>query len=101
MKIKHLLFCLFLFSVPAISLAQDKASSEKSTPTSKAQRKADKKKWKDDRLKEHQDKKMVKNYHKALQTKKVQKRMKKNKKKAERINDNKREFFLKRWFGRS
>jgi ABC-type transport system involved in cytochrome bd biosynthesis fused ATPase/permease subunit len=36
--------------------------------------------------------------HLDIQTKKVRKRMKKNKKKSKRINDNRREFFLTRWF---
>ena len=49
---------------------------------------------------EKQEKKKIKQHHKKLQTKKVQKRMKKNKKKAMRNNENKREFFLKRWFTR-
>jgi hypothetical protein len=33
-----------------------------------------------------------------IQTKAVQKRMKESKRKAKRHNENKREFFLKRWF---
>ncbi len=36
--------------------------------------------------------------HLDIQTRKVRKRMKKNKKKSKRINDNRREFFLTRWF---
>jgi hypothetical protein len=101
MKILRILLLLIILGLPSYIYAQDKGDSKSSAPTSRAQRMADKKKWKEQRLKAHQDKKMVKQHHKMLQTKKVQKRMKKNKRKAERINDNKREFFLKRWFGRS
>ena len=36
--------------------------------------------------------------HNDLQTKKVQKRMKKSLKKAKKNNENRREFFIKRWF---
>lgn len=44
------------------------------------------------------EKKMIKNHHKKLQDKKTYKRMKKSRKKATMYNENKREFFLKRWF---
>ncbi|MFH1320673.1 MAG: hypothetical protein ABII90_08475 [Bacteroidota bacterium] len=43
------------------------------------------------------EKKIVKKYQ-EIQAKEVQKRMKKSKKKANRINENKRRFFLIRWF---
>ena len=36
--------------------------------------------------------------HMKIQTKETRKRMKKNKKKSKRINNNRQEFFLKRWF---
>lgn len=44
------------------------------------------------------EKKMIKKHHKKLQDKKTYKKMKKSKKKAQMYNENKREFFLKRWF---
>lgn len=44
------------------------------------------------------EKKMIKKHHKKLQDKKTYKRMKKSRKKATRYNENKREFFIKRWF---
>lgn len=50
------------------------------------------------RRKEKAEKKAIKKYHKRLQTKTVQKRMKSSRKRAVRYNDNKREFFIKRWF---
>ena len=36
--------------------------------------------------------------HMQIQTKETRKRMKKNRRKANRHNNNRREFFLKRWF---
>ena len=36
--------------------------------------------------------------HIDIQTKAVQKRMKKSKRRSKRINDNRKEFFLSRWF---
>lgn len=44
------------------------------------------------------EKKMIKKHHKKLQDKNTYKRMKKSRKKAAMYNENKREFFLKRWF---
>lgn len=44
------------------------------------------------------EKKMIKKHHKKLQDKKTYKRMKKSRKKSQMYNENKREFFLKRWF---
>jgi hypothetical protein len=50
---------------------------------------------------ERAERKAIKKYHKRLQTKKVRKRMKSNRRKTARYNDNKREFFLIRWFKNS
>jgi hypothetical protein len=47
---------------------------------------------------EKAEKKAVKKHHKRIQTKKVRKRMKSSKNTAIRNNENKREFFMKRWF---
>lgn len=46
---------------------------------------------------EKAEQKAIRKHHKRIQTKAVQKRMKTSKKKSKRYNDNKREFFLKRW----
>lgn len=99
--IKKILLPLILI-LPIALFAQDNSgnSEQQKTPTSRAQRKLAKQKWKEERAKKRDDRKMVKQHHKRLQTKTVQKRMKKNKKKSERVNDNRREFFLKRWFKR-
>lgn len=50
------------------------------------------------RRKERAERKAIKAYHKRLQTKKVRRRMKQSRKSAIRYNDNRREFFLKRWW---
>lgn len=47
------------------------------------------------------EKKAIKKYHKRLQTKTVRKRMKSSRKNATRYNDNRKEFFIKRWFKNS
>ena len=50
------------------------------------------------RRKERAERKAIKAHHKKLQTKKVRKRMKQSRKAAMRHNDNRREFFITRWF---
>ena len=47
---------------------------------------------------ERLEKKVIRKHHKKLQDKKTYKRMKKSRQKANMYNENKREFFLKRWF---
>ena len=61
-------------------------------------RKQQKRESREKRKLEKAERKKVKLHHKKLQTKKVQKRMKKSRQTAIRNNDNKREFFMKRWF---
>jgi hypothetical protein len=46
---------------------------------------------------EKAEQKAIKKHHKRIQTKKVLKRMKASRKKSKRINNNEKEFFLKRW----
>ena len=41
---------------------------------------------------------MVKDHHKKIQTKQTRKTMRKEKRKGEKARQNKREFFLIRWF---
>ncbi len=48
--------------------------------------------------KERAEKKAVKKHHKRIQTKKVRKRMRESRKLANRHNENKSEFFVKKWF---
>lgn len=71
-----------------------------SIASERKKRKAIRKEAQEQRRKERAERKAIKAYHKRLQTKTVRKRMKRNRAKAQRINDNKREFFLKRWFTR-
>lgn len=71
-----------------------------SIASERKKRKAARKEAREQRRKERAERKAIKAYHKRLQTKTVRKRMKRNRSKAQRINDNKREFFLKRWFAR-
>lgn len=92
------LVCLALFSLPLISYSQDvDARSPKPNNGSSQQVKADKKKAK-------QQKEIAKGVekgkkrHEKLQAKNTKKMMKKSKRKSKRWNENKREFFLKRWF---
>lgn len=98
-KIIFLIICL----LPLAAHAQDQAKKDdnKAPATSRVQRRAAKKKWKEQRKAEMEDKKAVKAYHKRLQTKKTLRRMKQEKKKSDRLRANKREFFLVRWFRRS
>ncbi len=100
------LFVCALFLFPLSSTGQEGAGGNPSKTSgtaavnTRAERKKDRKKWKEQRRKEKLDRKVVKQHHKKLQTKKVRKRMKKDKRKANRTNENKREFFLKRWFSK-
>lgn len=47
---------------------------------------------------EKEEQKAIRKHHKRIQTKAVQKRMKASRRKSKRYNDNKPEFFLKRWY---
>ena len=89
---------LFLiFSTPLFSQTK---SEEKRTDveSAKAKRKKDKKIWKERRKEERGEKQAVKSHNKSLQTKETRKRMRKNKSKANRRNENKKEFYLIRYF---
>lgn len=96
---KKIIF-LLLLAVPFITVAQEKQSKDKAPATTRMQRKAAKKKWKEQRKLERDQKKAVKQHHKRLQTKETRKRMKQERKKGEKMRANKREFFLVRWFKR-
>lgn len=92
------LFSLFFFFMSFSLKAQDiNAHSPKPIAGSHQQRDADKKKIK-------QQKKIEKNTEKArkqhlkLQSKNTKKMMRKSNHSSKRWNENKKEFFLKRWF---
>jgi hypothetical protein len=93
-KILILCTCLFFFVNPA----QNSGPKEKSLKSERKVRRELRAEAKEKRRKERAEKKAIKKYHKRLQTKKVRKRMKASRKTAIRNHDNKREFFIKRWF---
>lgn len=88
---------LFICLLPLSAISQE-APKDKAPATSRVQRKAAKKKWKEQRKMEMEQKKAVKQHHKRIQTKETRKRMRKEKKKSDKMRANKREFFLVRWF---
>ncbi len=88
---------LFICFLPMVAVCQE-TKTEKAPQTSKAQKKKAKQKWKEDRKMEMEHAKIVKQHHKRLQTKETRKRMKQEKKKSNKLRENKREFFLIRWF---
>lgn len=92
-------FCLFLSNV---SFSQDKAKGtgpkEKSFKEELKSNRKLRAERREKRRKERAEKKAIKKYHKRLQTKKVRKRMKESRKASIRYNDNKKEFFAKKWF---
>jgi hypothetical protein len=49
---------------------------------------------------EKEERRFVEKHHKRIQSKEVRKRMKSSRRTAMRNHDNKREFFVKRWFQR-
>lgn len=92
---------VIVFLLAGNIFAQEKSGTgpkEKSFTSERKLRKVLRKEAKEKRRKERAERKAIKKYHKRLQTKKVRKRMKKSKKRATLNNENKREFFLKRWF---
>lgn len=95
------IFTLFLSNA---CLAQDgggKADPPKKDQSFKSKRKlrkADKKKWREDRRNKRAEEKKIRNHHKRIQTKEVRKRMKRSKGTTIRNNANQREPFFKRIF---
>lgn len=71
---------------------------EQSLKSKRKLRKADKKKWKEERSAQRAEEKNRDTHHKRVQTKAVYKRMKQSRAKSNAIRLNKREPFYKRWF---
>jgi hypothetical protein len=92
------LILMAVFIMPIVATAQEAKSKDKPPATSRAQRKAAKQKWKEQRQEDMEHKKAVKEHHKRFQTKKTRKEMRKEQRKSEKLKTNKREFFLIRWF---
>ena len=96
-QLKLIVF-LFMMSLLQPMAAQDlDARSPKPMPLGREQKKADKKKAKQAAELDKAIRKGRKQ-HEKLQSKQTKKMMKKSRKKSKRWNDNRREFFLKRWF---
>ena len=93
----RILFFLLICILPAAAYSQSPVK-EKAPATTKAQKRAAKHKWKEQRKLDSEQKKAIKEHDKALQTKKTRKRMRKEKRKGEKMRQNKRDFFLVRWF---
>ena len=89
-----LLICL----MPLAVTAQEAKSKDKAPASTRAQRKAAKQKWKEERQAEMEQKKAVKAHHKRIQTKQTRKQMRREKRKSDKLKENKRDFFLIRWF---
>jgi len=99
MRFRQIAFLIILsFSLSNLE-AQEKGTGpkEKSLKSQRKIRKELRLEAREKRRKERAERKAVKKYHKRLQTKAVRKRMKASKKSAIRYNENRREFFLKRW----
>jgi hypothetical protein len=71
---------------------------EQSLKSKRKLRKADKKKWKEERSAQRAEEKNRDAHHKRVQTKAVYKRMKQSRAKSNSIRENKRDPFYKRWF---
>jgi hypothetical protein len=99
-RIFFLLVVLFLFN---ISYSQNKSTGppEKTVRQELRKKKQARKESRAKRKLEKAERKAVKKHHKRIQTKAVRKRMKSSKKTSVRVNENKKEFFLKRWFTKS
>jgi len=71
---------------------------EQSLKSKRKLRKADKKKWKEERSAQRAEEKNRDAHHKRVQTKTVYNRMKQSRAKSNSIRENKRDPFYKRWF---
>ena len=101
MKTLTKLFFLLLitFTIPVFSQSSDtKAEKKSDVMSARVKRKKDKAEWKAKRKSERSERKSIRSHDKRLQTKETRKRMRKDRHKAALVNQNKREFFLIRWF---
>jgi hypothetical protein len=99
MKIVFRYVIIFILTcLPGVIHSQDiDARSPKSAPSTKQQKIAEKKKVK----RQKQEVKAIekgKKQHLKLQSKNTKKMMRKSKHKSKRWNEDRKEFFLKRWF---
>lgn len=97
---KNILRGIVFIFISVISMnvhAQSQRRVEKTVQRQKEKLEKDKQEKKKQNEKEME---AIKKAHFEMQTKDVQKRMKKNKRKSKRVNENKKQFFLKRWFSK-
>lgn len=95
----RILLLTFLLSAPTLIHAQTENNKDKNSPMeNRLKRKKAKQKWKEDRIRERDNKKAVKDYHKKLQSKKTLKNMKKEKRKSDKYRANKKDNFFIRIF---
>lgn len=97
---KTVLFLFITLFISTVGFAQAAKENNNQPASTRAQRKEGRRVFKENRRIKRDEAKKIKQHHKRLQTKEVRKRMKKDKKKSQRIKENKREFFLKRWFSK-
>ncbi len=103
MFLRFILSLVFVCFIQNTCPAQESGGPPKKDQTIKSKRKlrkADKKKWKEDRAAKRAEEKKIKAHHKRIQTKEVRKRMKRSKGKSQAIRANKREPFIKRLFNK-
>ena len=103
MFLRFILSLVFVCFIQNTSPAQESGGPPKKDQTIKSKRKlrkADKKKWKEDRAAKRAEEKKIKAHHKRIQTKEVRKRMKRSKGKSQAIRANKREPLIKRLFNK-
>lgn len=102
-RFKRFFIALVVTAFPFLLFSQggEGGGGEQQKPlTGKAAKRADKKKWKENRKREKEEKKAIKAHHKRIQDKTTRKRMKQTRKRADRSNQNRKEFFIKRWFSK-
>ena len=91
-------FFVFLFLLGSQEKAKVSGPREKTYKEELRSNKKIRAERKEKKRKERAEKKAVKKHHKRIQTKKVRKRMRESRKLANRHNENKSEFFIKKWF---
>lgn len=97
---KVLLKGIILFFIGVLgSTAQAQSAKRADKMVQRRQEQLDKQK-KEKEKEAYNELEIRKRKHFDMQTKKVQKRMKKSQKKSKRYNENRKEFFIKRWFSR-
>jgi len=95
---RKIILVLIIIAPISVIAQEQKSEKDKAPASTHAQRKAAKKKWKEQRKIEMEDKKAVKKHHKRIQTKETRKKMREEKHKGDKMRANKKEFFLIRWF---